>query len=259
MWLFNQLNYIRVWEIVNGNDDITPRERLMRLRLENPVQPNTSTAEELEAEKLANAIDCVIVTCRMKTAPKLREKIRLLAISQVHLIADWHSRSSQNMQSLATGSALDKTLEIASATAVPDWSYFHRIYIGLDACKLTLAAVDLITSENRQYRTIDPSELEMLVMKIRGDVLQYASSAHQAAAKMKIRLQADFFVEDLVKGAIGQAERSNCEVSGTVPVAEQLTRDMRHLLPEPFVQQLSVKLRRGWIEALEGILKVKIS
>ncbi|KAL9614773.1 MAG: hypothetical protein Q9167_000764 [Letrouitia subvulpina] len=259
-WLYQQLNYLRVWGLIQGNNEIVNRKQLIEMGFEALREPSASTSQELRANAIAHNLEAIIL--RYRNRPRVKKDDnddRIQVLSGLQHIGSWHSKSAKEIISITSGPANSFLYELTPTIGVPGWKYFHHIHIGLDVCMLTLAGLDLILAENRHCRIIDPNELEMIVMKIRGDIFQFSSAAHQAAARLKVRLQTETVMDNLVQGVIGQAEPADSETMGTASPSQQISSDLRLMLGEPFTHKLIERMRSSWIEALDGTLMVKVA
>lgn len=236
------------------------RQQLLELGLDALEEPNTSTPQEMGASVVASILETVILRYRNRTQAKKDDKNdRKQILSRLQHISTWHSKSAKDIVTITSGPTNSFLYELTPAIGVPGWKYLHHVHTGLDACMLTLAGLDLILAENRHCRIIDPNELETVVTKIRGDIFQFSNAAHQAAARLKVRLQAETVTDSLIQGVIGQAEPAQSATMGAASPSEQISSHLQLMLGEPFMHTLIERMRSSWIEALDGILLVKVA
>lgn len=259
-WLYQQLNFLRVWSLIQGNNEMIDREQLVQMGREALEEPSTATSQESGASVIASLLDKTILLYRNHpTVKKDDNNDRKQVLSSLKIISTWHSKSAKDMVSIASDSTDDFMSELMPMLGMPDWSYFHHTHVGLDTSMLTLAGLDLIVAENRQCRIVDANELETIVIKIRGDIFRFSSAAHQAAARLKVRLLADKITEDLVEDMLGQAEPAESATMETESPSGQLSSDLRFMIGEPFMHKVIERMRSSWIDALDGILSVKVA
>lgn len=137
--------------------------------------------------------------------------------------------------------------ELSSNFAIPDWNYFHTKYSCLEICRFTNLALDYVLSESSKYKLLEPSVLSELSASIKESIAEIYSNIKQHASALQSSLQKKVSVEKFIELGFGMPDDNN-DVVGL---------ELRNLVSEPKMEEIASDVCESWVDALEGLIRVK--
>ena len=222
---------------------------LVQMSLRSGEEFNSSTVKEMTLRYLSDQCRFIYTVFELKKQDETTRASNAKSVStKLHAIREW-----QNEETNMVRRQLELSYMIARKLSVPTWEYFHKIFIGFDACILIRKTMDLVVAENRKYRLIASTEAEDITTDIRNLCNDFEAATKTTAARLRQSLwDENSPVDELVYDIISRPE----DTEEKDPIASRL-RQLFGQDNEIFVRGFESRLRQSWEEGLRAVEKFK--
>lgn len=237
---------IELWKFLEtkgGDLDKSPGAEMLET---NKSEPNSMTEVERETNKI---VDILRSLCVIYHNPrKLHEPGHAPAETVTSILQDlqkWLVATTQAWQETRVAQKQSSTTEMMKMELL-NWEYFHKIFVLMDLFRFILLTLSYVEIENRKNSTALPQpRLDELVKPVRGSVADLWKSMHESASQLRDRLRAP------------SASRKMVEVV-FLETDDSIGQDMRDLIGREKLEDSMNDLCSSWVEALEGVLRMKM-
>ena len=141
------------------------------------------------------------------------------------------------------------TFALTSRLEIPGWRYLHSFFVDLESLQLILYFLEDAVARIRDANLADlkPCVKDAAPLKIK--ILEAAASIHQAVRTLQKQLRGGGIVSELVEASIGHPENKE----------DTVALELRDLLGESWVEIKGADLLASWEDALDGVLRVKLT
>lgn len=127
-----------------------------------------------------------------------------------------------------------------------NWEYFHKIFVLIDLFRFVLLTIGHVDIENRKHSAALPqSRLDGLVRAINNSIIDIWKSINDSASELRDRLRAQSVSRKMVEVAFLETEDS-------------IGQDLRDIIGRDKLEESISDLCVSWVEALEGILSMRM-
>lgn len=237
---------IELWKFLEtkgGDLDKSPGAEMLET---NKSEPNSMTEAEREADKIVDMLRsmCAIYHNRRK----LHEPGHAPAEAVVCILQElqkWLVATTQAWQKTRVAQKQSSTTEMMQMKLL-NWEYFHKIFVLMDLLRFVLLTIGYVEIENRKNSAALPQpRLDELVKPVRNSVADLWKSMHESASQLRDRLRAHSASRKMVEVAFLETDDS-------------IGQGLRDLIGRENLEDSMSDFCASWVEALEGILRMKI-
>lgn len=213
----------------------------------NRSEPNSTTEVEREADKI---VDMLRSLCAVyyHTPWKLHEPGHAPAETVASILQDlqkWLAATTQAWQKTSVAQKQSATTEMIEMKVL-NWEYFHKIFVLMDLFRFVLLTIGYVDIENRKNSAALPQpRLDELVKPVRNSIANLWKSMHESASQLRDRLKAP------------SASRLMVEVA-FLETDDSIGQGLRDLIGREKLEDRMSDFCASWVEALEGILRMKM-
>ena len=160
----------------------------------------------------------------------------------------WVAYQAERFEPLAQD-ATGLTFAFTSRLAAPDWHYLHSLFINLESLQLILFFLEDAVARIRDFNLVNLKPYVKDAATLRNKILEAAASIRQAVMKLQKDLRRGGVVGELVEAGIGHPEDKE----------DTVALELRNLLGEPWVEIKGADILASWEDALDGVLRVKLT
>ncbi|KAL8908751.1 MAG: hypothetical protein Q9207_000608 [Kuettlingeria erythrocarpa] len=136
--------------------------------------------------------------------------------------------------------------KIGQDTNVPDWEFFHEVYIGLDNLRLVEKTTDVVLAENPRFELVDQKVAERQTARIRKLCDEYRRIVHNAALHLRNSLADKKHRRNMVYSVVSR--------QGDTEEKDPVAYWLRHAFGnEEYAQKTLARLNAAWKDALVTI------
>lgn len=238
---------IELWKFLEtkgGDLDKSPGADMLET---NKSEPNSMTEVEREADKI---VDMLRSLCAIYNNPQnLHEPCHTPAETVACILQDlqkWLVTNTQVWQKTRVAQKQSSTTEMMEMKLL-NWEYFHKIFVLMDLFRFVLLTISYVEIENRKNSTALPqTRLDELVKPVRSSVTDLWKSMRESASQLRDRLKAPSTSRKMVEVAFLVTEDS-------------IGQDLKELIGREKLEDSMNDFCSGWVEALEGILRMKMA
>lgn len=237
---------IELWKFLEteGKDlDKSPGAEMLET---NKSEPNSMTEVEREADKI---VDMLRSLCAIYHNPrKLHEPGHAPAETVACILQNlqkWLVATTQAWQKTRVAQKQSSTTEMIEMKLL-NWEYFHKIFVLMDLFRFVLLTIGYVEIENRKNSAALPQpRLDELVKPVRNSVANLWKSMHESASQLRDRLRAPSASRKMVEVAFSETDDS-------------IGQGLRDLIGREKLEDSMRDFCASWVEALEGILRMKM-
>ena len=144
--------------------------------------------------------------------------------------------------------AMRLTFALTSKLETPGWRYLHSLFVDLESLQLILFFFEDAIARIRDFNMADLKPYVKDAAPLKTKVLEAAASIRHAVTKLQKQLRGGV-VGELVEASISHAENKD----------DTVALELRDLLGESWVEIRGADLLASWEDALDGVLRVKLT
>lgn len=141
------------------------------------------------------------------------------------------------------------TFTLTSGLETPGWRYLHSLFIDLESLQLILFFLEHAVARIRDFNYTDLKPYVTNAAPLKTKILEAAASMRQAVTKLQKQLRGGGVVSELVEASIGNPEDKE----------DTVALQLRDLLGKSWVEIKGADLLASWEDALDGVLRVKLT
>lgn len=213
----------------------------------NKSERNSMTEVERESDGI---VDMLRSLCAIyyQNSQKLHEPGHAPAESIVSILQDlqkWLFATNQAWQKIHVARKQSSTINIMEMKLL-NWEYFHKIFVLIDIFRFVLLTIGYVEIENRKHSAALPRpRLDGLVKPIKNSITDLWKSINESASQLRDRLRAHSVPRKMVEVAFLETDDS-------------IGQDLRDIIGREKLEESVSDLCASWVEALEGILRMKM-
>lgn len=238
---------VELWKFLEtkgGDLDKSPGAEMLET---NKSEPNSMTEVEREADKIVNMLRslCAIYYHNPRN---LHEPGHAPAETVASILQDmqkWLAATTQAWQKTRVDQKQSSTTAMMEMKLL-NWEYFHKIFVLMDLFRFVLLTIGYVEIENRKNSAALPQpRLDELVKPVKNLIADLWKSMHESASQLRDRLRVPSASRKMVEVAFLETDDSIGQGLRNLIGREKLEGGVRHFCA-------------SWIEALEGILRMKM-
>ena len=136
---------------------------------------------------------------------------------------------------------------LTSNSEVPDWQFFHAIFVLLDICRLMSWTVENVAQKNRIVRKVEQKWIDTKAAWCRARTKEVYSHLHRTASRLQAQLDSSETVKTLTDVCFGDSEDQ--EIGG----------ELEKLIDRSRMEAWSKELIGSWKDALDGVIRTTFS
>lgn len=214
----------------------------------NEFKESSTPAEDAQTN-LARDFDWISMIYEHKSQqPDPMNRSAEVVVSKFYKLRDWQQEVNKAMSTLIQKNGCHLR-QIAEGTNVPDWEFFHEVYVGLDNCKMVDKITDVVLARNHDYPIVDQADAVHHTNKIRDLCNDYRWMVQEAALKLKQSLSDKQHRRNMVFSIVSR--RADKEEKGRIAFW------LRYLFGnEEYVQKTMAKLNAAWKDAVTNVINL---
>lgn len=238
---------VELWKFLEtkgGDLDKSPGAEMLET---NKSEPNSMTEVEREADKIVNILRslCAIYYHNPRKLHELGHAPAETVASILQDMQKWLAATTQAWQKTRVDQKQSSTTEMVEMKLL-NWEYFHKIFVLMDLFRFVLLTIGYVEIENRKNSAALPQpRLDELVKPIKNLVADLWKSMHESASQLRDRLR------------VPSASRKMVEVA-FLETDDSIGQGLRDLIGREKLEGGVRYFCASWIEALEGILRMKM-
>lgn len=248
-WLRYQMQICRFLALVNKGTPLKEDHLADELGTDCDTASNGCTIEEnmlsILVERLQQGVFIIRVRETKGALPEhLLDYFRIVmteADRWVSYLLERIEHSAQNATKLSC--ALTPRLEI------PGWRYLHSLFVDLESLQLISFFLEDFVARVRDFNYADLKPHVKDAAPLKTKIQEAVASIRQAVTKFQKQLRGGGLVSELVEASIGQPENQE----------DTVALELRNLLGESWVEIKGADLLASWEDALDGVLRVKVT
>ncbi|KAI4120089.1 MAG: hypothetical protein LQ345_000045 [Seirophora villosa] len=224
-----------------------PRDEVMNsIIASNDLKESSTPVEDVQID-LTRDFDWISMIYENKVGDaEPRNRNAETVADKFNKMRDWQKHANHVMSEMIQrdGCHLRRIVE---DTRVPDWEFFHEVYVGLDNCRLVEKTMDVIFAGNRKFRIVEHGFAEFLTGAVRALCNEYRGIVHAAALQLRESLSHKKHRRNLVYSILSRKEDTEDD--------DTVARWLRRLFTdEQHVQKTLARLTAAWKDALTNII-----
>lgn len=235
---------IELWnflQIKSGDLEKSPGAEMVET---NKSEPNSMTEVEREADRIVDMLRSLCVIYYRKLHEPGHPPAESIA-SILQELQKWLSAISQAWQKRRIAQKQSSTLNMMEMKLL-NWEYFHKIFVLMDLFRFVLLTIGYIEIENRDNSAALPQpRLDELAKPIKNSIAEIWKSMHESASQLRDRLSAPSASLKMVEVAFLKTDDS-------------IGQELRDIIGREKLEDSVSDLCASWVEALEGILRMKM-
>ncbi|KAL8655697.1 MAG: hypothetical protein Q9210_000719 [Variospora velana] len=212
----------------------------------NDLKESSTPAEDVQID-LTRDFDWISMIYENKVGDaEPRNRNAETVADKFNKMRDWQRHANHVMSTMIQKDGCHlKT--ITGDTRVPDWEFFHEVYLGLDNCRLVEKTMDVIFAGNRKFRIVEHGFAEFLTEAVRTLCSEYRGIVHAAALQLRESLSHKKHRRSLVYSVVSRKEDREDK--------DTIAHWLRRLFTdEQHVQKTLARLTAAWRDALTNIV-----
>ena len=202
--------------------------------------------EELETVRLSQVLERVIsfmsrTPMRETNGAHVKQCQYILDELEKRIIRRW-----KVAESVVTATTA-RTFNFTPKLGVPDWHWFHNLYMTLDDCVVIMRTMELMT-RNSKRGFLPDAYLASKVASFRNTCKNINDAYIRAAKKLQNELRQSAAIHEVVEVCFGKSDDST-DAIGLV---------LRGLADVPWLNKMGEALIESWQEGLDGVTRTKI-
>lgn len=238
---------IELWKFLETKDGDLDKSPGAEMLETNESEPDSMTEVEREADKIVDMLRCLCAIYYHKPR-KLHEPAHAPAETVTSILQDlqkWLAATTQAWQKTRVAQKQSSTTEMMEMKVL-NWEYFHKIFVLMDLFRFVLLTMGYVEIENRKDSAALPQpRLDELVKPVKNSVADLWKSMHESASQLRDRLRAPSASRKMVEVAFLEAD-------------DLIGQELRDLIGREKLEDSKSEFCASWVEALEGILRMKM-
>lgn len=211
----------------------------------NKSEPNSMTKVEREADRIVNMLRSLCAIYSQKLHEPDHSPAESIA-SIFHELQKWLSATNQAWHNIRVAQKQSSIINMMEMRLL-NWEYFHNIFVLMDLFRFVLLTIGYVEIENRNNNAALPQpRLDELAKPIKNTIAEIWKSMHECASQLRDRLNASSAPRRMVEVAFLETDDS-------------IGQELRDVIGRENLEGRVRDLCASWVEALEGILKVKMA
>ncbi|KAI4147842.1 MAG: hypothetical protein LQ341_001715 [Variospora aurantia] len=246
-WLSQQAFTALAYDNATKQNRCFPRDDVMNsIIASNDLKESSTPVEDVQID-LTRDLDWISMIYENKVGDaEPRNRNAETVADKFNKMRDWQKHANHVMSAMIEKDGCHlKT--ITGDTKVPDWEFFHEVYLGLDNCKLVEKTMDVIFAGNRKFRIVEHGFAEFLTEAVRTLCSEYRGIVHAVALQLRESLSHKKHRRSLVYSVVSRKEDTEDK--------DTIAHWLRRLFTdEQHVQKTLARLTAAWRDALTNIV-----
>lgn len=128
------------------------------------------------------------------------------------------------------------------------WEHFHDAFSALDICRFTLGTINYLEGDEKIQAVIESDSLREELALFKEAVREVCKAVRQHAVEVRKGLQKPDTIQRMLQALINHS--ANPE--------DPIGKELQAMVDESWLNEIMEKLRRSWVEAINGIGDVKV-
>ena len=157
---------------------------------------------------------------------------------------------TRNLEVAAEPFAKGSTIHLFPLTLdleVPDWQFFHAVFVLLDICRLMSWTVETVAHKNRVARKVEQKWIDTKAAWCRARTKEIYSHLHRTASKLQAQLDQPKTVKELTDVCLAYSED------------DEIGEEFQKLINRSRMEEWSKELIGSWKDALDGVIRTAFS
>ncbi|KAL9122338.1 MAG: hypothetical protein Q9187_001111 [Circinaria calcarea] len=241
-WLAAQLRILRLVALL-GRQTLNPD--FVSDRILNTLEKGTiddMTMQEHDANHVVLGLN-LLVCFMVNNGPTMaRDFIRTMLIVEGCM--------SRNLEVAAQPFAKGSTIHLFPLTLaleVPDWQFFHTVFVLLDICRLMSWAMEKVAQENRIARKVEQKWIDTKAAWCRTRTREVYSHVHRTASKLQAQIDQSKTVKEVTDVCFSRSQD------------DEIGEELQKLIDRSRMEMWSKELIASWKDALDGVIRTTFS
>lgn len=136
---------------------------------------------------------------------------------------------------------------LTSALEVPDWQFFHTVFVLLDICRLMSWAMERVAQENRTARKVEQKWIDTKAAWCRTITREVYSHVHRTASKLQVQIDQSETVKEMTDVCFARSQD------------DEIGEELQKLIDRSRMEMWSKELIGSWKDALDGVIRTTFS
>ena len=248
-WLRYQLQICRFLALVNKGPPLKDDLLADELGMDCDTTFNGCTVEENMLSILVERLQQGVFIIRVReTRGALAEQLLDYFRTVMNEVDRWVSYMLERAET-----SLQDTTKLAFALTArletPGWHYLHSMFVNLESLQMIHFFLEDSVTRIRDSNMTDLKPYVKDAAPLKTKVLEAAASIRLEVMKLQKQLRGGGVVSELVEASIGHPENKE----------DSVALELRDLLGESWVEIKGADLLASWEDALDGVLRVKMT
>lgn len=207
----------------------------------------TPTEAQVESVTLTLEVICDMALSTIHHPPIPIDEIehfRRSVRGHIKDVYDWFATAAAGLRSATAHLLFTRQTDLAYLS----WYYFHATFHSLDACRFTLATIRYLEGHEQLLAVFEPDSLNGELAQLKNRVREVCTGLRKHAVEIRDMLQKPETVRQMLQAIL-------CD---SVDSEDPIGKELQEMVDESWLDEIIQKLRRSWVEALNGIGDVKV-
>ena len=244
------MRQIRLWGFLHKHHADLDNSELDRVIHESKLSGGaglTPGESEVESMTLILELICAMALSTIYHPPIPVDEVELFRRNirgHIKDLYEWFATAAAGLRTANTHLLFTRGTDLSYLS----WYYFHSAFQALDLCRFTLATIRYLEGHEEFLAVFEPDSLSGELAQLKNRVREVCAALRQHAVEIRGTLQSPETVRQMLQGILCDSENSEDPVG----------KELQEMVDESWLDEIVQKLRRSWVEALNGIGDVKV-